>query len=79
MPCLDLDSNTEAADGGEPLWGGAAFSLSEPATPRERKIWEDVVSMASCAEAMSKVVELYDTTGIAISSFPEGCEAECSI
>lgn len=56
MTCFELDSNIEATDGKEPLWGGAG-SASESATPRDRKIWEDVVPTASCAEvAGSKLV-----------------------
>jgi len=56
MMCLALDSKTEATEAGVfcDVEGDSAF---ESATPRERKIWEDVVSAASCAEALSKVVE----------------------
>lgn len=62
--CFELDSNVETTDAKESFWDEVAGSPSGSATPRDRKIWEDVVPTASCVEAVSKVVEWYDTTGI---------------
>jgi hypothetical protein len=71
--CFELDSKIDVTEGEEGIWDGEGTSVSGSATPRERKISEDVVSTASCAEAeaVSKVVEWYETTGMAVYSFHE--------
>jgi hypothetical protein len=56
MMCVVFDSKIDVTEGEEGIWGGDGGSVSGSATPRERKIWEDVVSTASCVEAVSKVV-----------------------
>jgi hypothetical protein len=52
------------------LWGEPPGSASGSATPLERKIWEDVLSAASCEEAVPLVeVGCSETTVMAGSSF----------
>ena len=71
--CFELDSKIDVTEGGDGIWDSEGVSVSGSATPRERKIWEDVVSTASCAEAEAvlKVVEWYETTGMAVYFFDE--------
>jgi hypothetical protein len=54
MKCLDSDSKTDITKVGEGIRGGD-FSSSALATPRDRNIWEDVLSAAPSEEAMSEI------------------------
>lgn len=52
MTCLELDSKTGIADGASPSpLGEGAVSPSGPATSLEKRISEDVLSMASWEDA----------------------------
>jgi len=54
--CLESDSKTDVAYAGVFGVGELAQSGSGPATPLDRKIWEDVVPAASREEAMSPTI-----------------------
>jgi len=58
ITCLDSDSKTDITKVGDGVRGAgagadAAGRASAPATPRDRNIWEDVLSVAASLEARS--------------------------
>jgi hypothetical protein len=63
MTCFELESHMEVTGVEGPPWGGTD-SESESATPLERRIWEDVVSTASCVEVLVIAEGPYGTKGM---------------
>ena len=63
ITCLESDSKTDITNVGDGLLGVEDFaSMSAPATPRERNIWEDVLPAASSKEAEDEVEIARDAT-----------------